>query len=72
MVRKERVTLRLSNRDSRIISQIQKSGEFEDTSATIRWCISFTNTLLKIIPESIALSFLEAEEEVEEKSEPVS
>ena len=66
----ERVTLRLSNRDIRIVTQIQNSGEFEDISTTIRWCISFTNTLLKRIPASIGESFLEMEEdEAEEGTE---
>ena len=62
----ERVTLRLSSRQSKVVSQIQQSGDFEDASATIRWCISFTNTLLKRIPVSIGESFLEMEDEVEE------
>ena len=67
MARKsERVTLRLSSRESKVIGTIQKSGDFEDVSTTIRFCVNFTNTLLKILPESIGLSFLETEEEEEE------
>ena len=58
----ERVTIRLSSKENTVLSAIQKSGDFEDKSTTIRWCISFTNTLLKKIPESIALSFLETED----------
>lgn len=68
----ERVTLRLSGRETKIVGQLQKSGEFEDISATIRWCISFTNTLLKRIPASIGESFLEMEEEPEEEIEKKS
>ena len=59
----ERVTIRLSSKEIAVLKQIQMNGEFEDKSTTIRWCISFTNTLLKKIPESIALSFLETEDE---------
>lgn len=70
--RSERVTLRLSSRDLKVISQLRKSGEFEDISTTIRWCISFTNTLLKRIPASIGESFLEMEEEPEEEIEKKS
>ena len=69
MARKsERVTLRLSSRESSVIGKIQKSGDFEDVSTTIRFCVNFTNTLLKILPESIGLSFLETEEEVKKES----
>ena len=67
----ERITLRLSSKEIKVVSQIQNSGDFEDVSTTIRFCVNFTNTLLKIIPASIGESFLETEpqedEEVEEE-----
>jgi len=50
-----------------VIKQIRASGDFEDVSTTIRFCIHFTNTILKILPESIGQSFLEAEEGIEEE-----
>ena len=65
--RSERLTLRLSPRENDVIKQIRASGDFEDVSTTIRFCVYFTNTLLKILPESIGQSFLEAEEGIEEE-----
>ena len=66
----ERITLRLSSKEIKVVNQIRNSGDFEDVSTTIRWCINFTNTILKKIPEMIGESFLETEpqEEEEEKN----
>lgn len=57
-----RITLRFSSKEKSVMEQIQTSGDFEDLSTTIRFCIHFTNTILKILPESIGISFLETEE----------
>jgi hypothetical protein len=62
----ERVTIRLSSKENTVVKQIQMNGEFEDISTTIRFCINFTNTILRVLPESIALSFLETENQDEE------
>ena len=61
----DRVTLRLSAWDTKVVAKLQKSGGFEDVSTTVRWCISFTNTLLKKIPETIGESFLVMDEDGE-------
>lgn len=64
-----RITLRLSQKESSVISKIQSSGDFENTSTTIRFCVHFTNTLLKLLPESIGESFLETETNIENEKE---
>jgi len=58
----ERVTIRLSSKENTVLSAIQKSGDFEDKSTTIRFCINLTSVILKSIPASIGESFLELEE----------
>ena len=58
----ERVTIRLSSKEDTVLSAIQKSGDFEDKSTTIRFCINLTSAILKTIPASIGESFLEIEE----------
>jgi len=63
----ERVTIRLSSRENSVLKQIQKNGEFDDISTTIRFCINFANTILRILPASIGESFLQTEEYEEEK-----
>ena len=67
----ERVTIRFSSNDVKILNAIQKSGDFEDKSTTIRFCINLSSAILKSIPASIGESFLETEEaavsETEEK-----
>lgn len=65
----ERITLRLSSKEIKVVNRIQNSGDFEDVSTTIRFCINFTNTLLKILPASIGESFLETEPPEEEKKD---
>ena len=62
----ERVTVRLSSKDVQVLTAMRKSGDFEDLSTTIRFCINLSNTILKTVPESIALSFLETENQDEE------
>ena len=58
----ERVTIRLSSKEDTVLSAIQNSGDFEDKSTTIRFCINLTSAILKTIPASIGESFLEIEE----------
>jgi hypothetical protein len=69
----ERVTIRLSSKENIVLSAIQKSGDFEDKSTTIRFCINLSSAILKSIPASIGESFVEIEEaalaEVEAETE---
>lgn len=62
-----RTTLRFSSKELTVLEQIKRCGDFEDLSTTIRFCINFTNTILKILPESIGESFIKAEEDFEKK-----
>lgn len=54
--------IRFSERDLKNIKDIQQCGSFDSTSSTIRFCVAFTKTILSIIPESIAQSYIELEE----------
>ena len=65
----ERVTIRFSSNDVKILNAIQKSGDFEDKSTTIRFCINLSSAILKSIPASIGESFLETEEAAELETE---
>jgi len=65
----ERVTIRLSSKENTVLSAIQKSGDFEDKSTTIRFCINLTSVILKSIPASIGESFLETEEAMVSETE---
>jgi len=58
----ERVTIRFSSSDAKVLNAIQSSGDFEDRSTAIRFCINLTSAILKTIPASIGESFLETEE----------
>ncbi|MDP2754424.1 MAG: hypothetical protein Q8P40_08550 [Nitrospirota bacterium] len=64
----ERMTVRLSASDLRGLGKIKASGDFEDMSAAVRWCIHFSVALLRAIPAAITNSFVETEI-VEEKKD---
>jgi hypothetical protein len=66
---KDRITVRLSDADLKNLSKIQASGDFEDISATVRWCIHFSGFLLKSIPAAVINSFVESECVEEKKDE---
>ena len=55
----ERVTIRFSPKDVKVLDAIQMSGGFEDTSTAIRFCINLTSAILKTIPASIGESFVD-------------
>lgn len=63
----ERITVRLSANDLKGLDKIKVSGDFEDMSATLRWCIHFTTTMLRSIPAAIINSFAASEEEEKKK-----
>ncbi len=63
----ERITVRLSNADMRGLDKIRASGDFEDMSASVRFCIHFTVSLMKVIPAAIVTSISETEETFCEK-----
>jgi hypothetical protein len=53
-----KLTVRLSNSNLKILNQIKHSGAFDTDSQTIRFCIEFTNAILCHIPETLAESFI--------------
>lgn len=67
---KERITVRLSNSDIKGLSKIQASGDFEDMSASVRWCLHFTLTMMRMIPAAIMNSFVQTEQEPEPEAKP--
>lgn len=60
---KDRIQFRVSADEMRTISTIQSAGQFPTTSSTVRFCISFTKTVLSIMPEAIGEAFIEAMED---------
>lgn len=65
----ERITVRLSQNDVVGLKKVQASGDFEDMSTSVRWCIHFALAMLKQIPAAIISSFSEtdAADIIEEK-----
>ena len=62
----ERIALRMTEKEIRILDNIQASGELSDRSATIRFCINFTKTILSIIPAALAESLIDTSEEIDD------
>lgn len=56
---KERITVRLSEADMSGLNKIKSSGDFEDMSASVRFCIHFSVALLRAIPAALINSFVE-------------
>lgn len=61
----ERIHFRVSKKERQTLDSIQASGQFPDTSSTVRFCIQFTKTILSIIPAAIGESLVESMEEDE-------
>uniref|UniRef100_A0A6M3LZN0 Uncharacterized protein n=1 Tax=viral metagenome TaxID=1070528 RepID=A0A6M3LZN0_9ZZZZ len=61
----ERIALRMTEKEIRILNNIQASGELQDRSATIRFCINFTKTILSIIPAALAESLIDTSEDMD-------
>lgn len=59
---KERISIRLSAADISGLQKIQASGDFEDMSATVRWCIHFTLTMMRMVPAALIDSFMGTDE----------
>lgn len=59
---KDRITVRLSSADLKGLSKIQASGDFDEMSDAVRWCLHFTLTMMRMIPAAIINSFVESEE----------
>ena len=53
-----RLTLRLSNNDLVNLNSIKNTGAFDNESDTLRFCITFTNIILNMIPAAVVESFI--------------
>lgn len=58
-----RMSLRVSDNDLNNLYTVRKAGDFKDDSESIRFCISFTNIVLNMLPAAIVESFLELYEQ---------
>lgn len=57
------ITARLSESDLTGLQKIQKSGEFQEMSSALRWCIHFSIAMLRIIPAAVIETCLVTETE---------
>jgi len=67
----ERITVRLSQHDMNGLKKIKMSGEFDEVSSALRWCIHFTVAMLRVIPAAIIESFM-ITEATEENTQEIS
>lgn len=58
-----RISIRISNNDLNNLFSVKKSGDFKDDSEAIRFCITFSNIILNMLPAAIAESYIETAEE---------
>jgi hypothetical protein len=57
-----RISLRISDNDLKNLYTVRTAGDFKDDSESIRFCISFTNIVLNMLPAAIVESFIELSE----------
>jgi len=65
----ERVAIRINENEITTLKKLQATGDFPDKSATIRFCINFTKTILSVLPEAIGESYIETLEDPEYNQE---
>jgi len=63
------ITIRLSSSDMTGLNKIQSSGDFEEMSSTLRWCIHFTVAMLRVIPAAVIEAFMETESQKNDQME---
>lgn len=63
------ITIRLSGSDLTGLNKIQSSGDFEEMSSTLRFCIHFTVAMLKVIPAAVIEAFMVTEQERNDEME---
>lgn len=61
----KRVDVRLGERNLSHLLAIKNMGDFGDDSTTLRFCISFTHTMFKLLPAALADSYID---EIEQKN----
>lgn len=60
--KKNRISLRVNDNDLNNLYSVKKAGDFKDDSETIRFCITFSNIVLNMLPAAIVESFIELSE----------
>ncbi len=64
-----RISMRISDNDLNNLFTIKKSGDFKDESEAIRFCITFSNIILNMIPAAVAETYITtAEDKLNEKN----
>lgn len=58
-----RISIRISNNDLSNLYSIKDSGDFKDDSNTIRFCITFSNIILNMIPAAVAEAYITTAED---------
>lgn len=58
----DRITVRLSSADMKGLRKILASGDFEEVSTAIRWCIHFSVVMMKLVPAALIESFAMTED----------
>lgn len=58
----ERIDVRVTPRLLRNVRKLRESGEFPDDSETVRFCIQFTLTLMRVLPAVLVESFAKTAE----------
>lgn len=58
-----RLSMRVGDNDLKNLYTVRTAGDFKDDSETIRFCISFTNIVLNMLPAAIVESFIETAED---------
>ena len=55
----KRVDVRLGARNLSQLSNIKTVGDFGDDSTAVRFCISFTHTMFRILPATLVESYVD-------------
>lgn len=65
-----RISIRVSNNDLKSLYSVKDSGDFDDDSESIRFCITFTSIVLNMLPAAIAETFIETAENSLKEMQP--
>lgn len=61
--------MRISDNDLTNLYSVKKSGDFKDDSEAIRFCITFSNIILNMIPAAVAETYITTAEDTLIQSE---
>lgn len=69
MKKDKKVDVRLTSTNLTQLTSIRSCGGFENDSIALRFCIQFTYTMLRILPASLAESYIKEQREQHELQE---